>query len=157
MGGINCNENGLINATDFVKNNLTGTLPPEVVALPELSVFRLVRSTFSGTIPSPYSDLYWGLTGNLIDLSKMSRLKQLRLGQNRLGGYRDTSKFGMGEDKSTFLDLSWGRFRFRFFKILISNLSAYFQCNQLLFSPDLIDLPSALLSTFGPINKSVIV
>ena len=87
-GGINCNENGLINATDFVKmkNNLTGTLPPEVVALPELSVFRLVRSTFSGTIPSPYSDLYWGLSGNLIDLSKMSRLKQLRLGQNRLGG-----------------------------------------------------------------------
>ena len=64
-----------------MKNNLTGTLTPEVVALPELSVFRLVRSTFSGTIPSPYSDLYWGLSGNLIDLSKMSRLKQLRLGQ----------------------------------------------------------------------------
>jgi hypothetical protein len=37
--GTHCNENGLVNATDVEDNGLAGTLPYEVGALPELSVF----------------------------------------------------------------------------------------------------------------------
>eukprot|EP00984_Skeletonema_dohrnii_P016098 scaffold7077_cov122-Skeletonema_dohrnii-CCMP3373.AAC.3 len=117
-GGTHCNENGLINATDFVKNNLTGTLPPEVGALPELSVLRLVRSTFSGTIPSSYSDLTeltildlsnnWGLSGNLIDMSKMTKLQELSLHQNRLGGYIE--ELGWEKTNLQVINLSYNNF-----------------------------------------------
>eukprot|EP00984_Skeletonema_dohrnii_P016099 scaffold7077_cov122-Skeletonema_dohrnii-CCMP3373.AAC.4 len=93
--GTHCNENGLINVTDIRNNGLAGTLPYEVGALPELSVFSLEQNQIIGTIPSTYSNLteltvmdfgFNSLSGNLIDLSKMSKLQELDLINNNLGG-----------------------------------------------------------------------
>lgn len=117
-GGINCNQNGLIIATDVEDNGLTGTLPNEVAALPRLFAFALEQNDISGTIPSTYSNLarlvildldFNSLEGSLLlDLSKMTKLRQLDLNNNNLEG----TLGGLGWENTDlqFLDLSRNNF-----------------------------------------------
>lgn len=153
-GGINCNQNGLIIATDVEDNGLTGTLPNEVAALPRLFAFALEQNDISGTIPSTYSNLarlvildldFNSLEGSLLlDLSKMTKLRQLDLNNNNLEG----TLGGLGWENTDlqFLDLSRNNFSGPI-PTEIGNLpnlrSVQLYCNQLEAPLEWVNCPTA--------------
>ena len=74
--GVDIDVGGNVVELDLARNNLNGTIPPELGNMKELSVLRLNKNQLSGPIPP--------------EIEKLERLWNLNLGNNQLSGHIST-------------------------------------------------------------------
>jgi hypothetical protein len=94
--GITVGNNGRITSIDFYKNNLTGTLPPEIGNLSELSLLQIRNNSITGSIPMEIGNLGALVSLNLqsnqlkgeipSELGNCKNLFYLQLGSNQFTG-----------------------------------------------------------------------
>ncbi|MXX34137.1 MAG: hypothetical protein F4Z50_05195 [Gemmatimonadetes bacterium] len=94
--GVRVNSDGRVSHLSLSDNGLSGPIPPELVALPQLEGLRLGFNALTGPIPAELGDLgnlvVLNLRGNRLTgpipaaLGGLANLAELRLGANRLTG-----------------------------------------------------------------------
>ena len=94
--GVTTNDAGRVTALSLIRNNLDGSIPPELGKLSNLEVLIFVYNQLSGPIPAELGNLSnleaLGLSSNQLtgavppELGNLSNLERLGLGSNQLTG-----------------------------------------------------------------------
>ena len=94
--GVSTDANGRVTSLDLIDNQLSGTIPPQLGNLANLTHLNLNSNQLSGEIPSQLGNLsnltllyLWDnqLSGEIpVQLGSLSRLTYLALGENQLSG-----------------------------------------------------------------------
>ena len=94
--GVTTDEEGFVTGIALVNNNMTGSLPPELVRLSKLTVLNLAENRLSGSIPPELGGLpnlaTLSLEGNALageippELGRLAGVSVVSLADNRLTG-----------------------------------------------------------------------
>jgi hypothetical protein len=117
--GVECLFVGVLAEFDFHKNNLSGTIPTQILNLQNLRTFRFSQNPgITGTIPTEIGGMFsldslslhnCNLTGPIpSELGSLEHLNELELGSNRLSGTIPYEMFQM--EKLKILELQENQF-----------------------------------------------
>jgi len=112
-GGVHLNIHGCVTTLNLFKNNLIGTIPPEIEDLKDLKHLSLRENSLSGTIPVEITNLAKltfldlglnELTGSIpSEISNLTQLTTLQLGANQLSSSLPNELFGLFRLKNLYL------------------------------------------------------